>query len=166
MEGKKEEELRDQLIMTQHRLIKTHKELRFFEMGKSEIIMLDVILKKEQIEKNMRGVYVSEIARGLNVSVPAVSKMLRSLEEKEYIERKVNPKDRRSTIVSVTLKGKEAHKRVFREMDIFLERVIERFGEANVKELVHLLKRYTEIIGEESKRMKDRIKEGFHETDI
>ena len=50
----------------------------------------------------------SDIAKRLGITAPAVSKMLRSMEEKGYVERRVDEKDRRNTRVSITPDGKEA----------------------------------------------------------
>lgn len=163
MEDKREQGLQEQLIMAQHRFIKAHKSLCFMEMGKSEFIMLDMI---QRWAKDSEGIYVSEIARELRVSTPAVSKMLKGLEEKEYIERKTDQKDRRNTIVLLTEEGEKVRKRVLNEMEAFLQQVIERMGEENTKELVRLLELYTEVIREESMRLKKKMQEERNEADI
>lgn len=163
MEDKREQGLQEQLIMAQHRFIKAHKSLCFMEMGKSEFIMLDMI---QRWAKDSEGIYVSEIARELRVSTPAVSKMLQGLEEKEYIERKTDQKDRRNTIVLLTEEGEKVRKRVLNEMEAFLQQVIERMGEENTKELVRLLELYTEVIREESMRLKKKMQEERNEADI
>lgn len=168
MEDRREQRLQEQLMLAQHRFIKAHKSLCFLEMGKSEFIMLDMILKgtKEPEDEDSEGIYVSEIARNLKISTPAVSKMLKGLEEKKYIERKTDQKDRRNTIVLVTERGKKARKRVFDEMDVFLKQTIEQLGEENTRELVRLLERYTEIVREESMKLKKKMQEERNEADI
>ena len=59
--------------------------------------------------------------------------MLRSMEEKGYVERRVDEKDRRNTRVSITPDGKEAEQQVRRQMQEFITGVIERLGEERTK---------------------------------
>lgn len=155
MEEKKgRKELHEQLIIAQHRFMKLHKCLCFPEMGKSEFFMLDMIVNVSKDSKEAKGAYVSEIARKLKISTPAVSKMLRGLEEKQFIVRRTDEKDRRNTIVSITPRGEEARQKVFEQMDNFAKETVARMGEENVRELVRLLEEYTEIMREESLKMK------------
>lgn len=51
---------------------------------------------------------VAQCAAALNVSAPAVSRTLRNLEQKGYVQRITDPDDRRSVRVSVTDSGAEA----------------------------------------------------------
>ena len=55
-------------------------------------------------------VKVSDIARYLELSAPAVSRTMKALEEKEYIERQTDKQDRRNTFVKLTTKGEEQQK--------------------------------------------------------
>ncbi len=100
----------------------------------------------------------SDIAKRLRITAPAVSKMLRSMEEKGYVERRVDEKDRRNTRVSITPDGKEAEQQVRAgRCEEFITGVIERLGEERTKELIHLMNRYTEIMrGRESEQKKEK----------
>lgn len=83
--------------------------------------------------------------------------MLRSMEEKGYVERRVDEKDRRNTRVSITPDGKEAEQQVRRQMQEFITGVIERLGEERTKELIHLMNRYTgDHAGRESEQKKKK----------
>lgn len=167
MEEKKEQkELHKQLIVAQHKFMKLHKCLCFPEMGKSEFFMLDMIVNVSRSSQEAKGAYVSEIARKLKISTPAVSKMLKGLEEKQFIVRRTDERDRRNTIVSITQRGEEARQKVFAQMDNFAKDTVERMGEENVRELVRLLEEYTEIVREESLKMKVRMQEERNETDF
>lgn len=164
MEEKKE--LHKQLIVAQHKFMKLHKCLCFPEMGKSEFFMLDMIVSVSQDAEEAKGAYVSEIARKLKISTPAVSKMLKGLEEKQFIIRRTDERDRRNTIVSITPEGEAARQKVFEQMDNFAKNTVDRMGEENVKELVRLLEDYTEIVREESVKMKIRMQEERNEADF
>lgn len=108
----------------------------------------------------------SDIAKRLGITAPAVSKMLRSMEEKGYVERRVDEKDRRNTRVSITPDGKEAEQQVRRQMQEFITGVIERLGEERTKELIHLMNRYTEIMQEENQNRKRKKQEEKHEANL
>lgn len=166
MERKEEHSIEEQMIIAQHRFMKAHKRLAFSYLGKSEFMMLTLILEETENSGDKGGVYVSNIAKKLKITTPAVSKMLKGLEERHYIERKTDTKDRRNTIVSLTEEGKRARKTVFEEMNVFTKRSIERLGENEAKELIRLLELYTEIVREESLEWKEKIKEEHNETDI
>jgi DNA-binding MarR family transcriptional regulator len=49
---------------------------------------------------------MSDLARHLGVSVPTVSKSIDVLEERQWVERWVDPSDRRQTIVRLTPEGR------------------------------------------------------------
>ena len=51
------------------------------------------------------GARQKDIAEALGIGAPALSEQLDRLEADRYIERKVNPADRRSTLISLTEKG-------------------------------------------------------------
>lgn len=57
-------------------------------------------------QKIRGGVHVSGIQSGEDMSKPAVSQLLGSLERKGYIERNVDREDRRKVTVALTEKGK------------------------------------------------------------
>ena len=126
--------------------------------------MLEIIERENGNRE--QGVLASDIAKRLGITAPAVSKMLRSMEEKGYVERRVDEKDRRNTRVSITPDGKEAEQQVRRQMQEFITGVIERLGEERTKELIHLMNRYTEIMQEENQNRKRKKQEEKHEANL
>lgn len=54
-----------------------------------------------------KGISVSQIAAELEVTPPAVSRTLKSLDERGLIERRVNALNRRSTMVKLTDRGRK-----------------------------------------------------------
>lgn len=157
-------DLQEQLITAQHRSMKMHRDLCFTSLRKSEFVMLEIIERENGNRE--QGVLASDIAKRLRITAPAVSKMLRSMEEKGYVERRVDEKDRRNTRVSITPDGKEAEQQVRRQMQEFITGVIERLGEERTKELIHLMNRYTEIMQEENQNRKRKKQEEKHEANL
>ena len=147
-------DLQEQLITAQHRFMKMHRDLCFTGLRKSEFVMLEIIERENGNRE--QGVLASDIAKRLRITAPAVSKMLRSMEEK----------DRRNTRVSITPDGKEAEQQVRRQMQEFITGVIERLGEERTKELIHLMNRYTEIMQEENQNRKRKKQEEKHEANL
>lgn len=157
-------DLQKQLITAQHRFMKMHRDFCFTGLRKSEFVMLEIIERENGNRE--QGVLASDIAKRLRITAPAVSKMLRSMEEKGYVERRVDEKDRRNTRVSITPDGKEAEQQVRRQMQEFITGVIERLGEERTKELIHLMNRYTEIMQEENQNRKRKKQEEKHEANL
>lgn len=157
-------DLQEQLITAQHRFMKMHRDHCFTGLRKSEFVMLEIIERENGNRE--QGVLASDIAKRLRITAPAVSKMLRSMEEKGYVERRVDEKDRRNTRVSITPDGKEAEQQVRRQMQEFITGVIERLGEERTKELIHLMNRYTEIMQEENQNRKRKKQEEKHEANL
>jgi Transcriptional regulators len=95
------------------------------------------------------GVTVTNIARKLNATMGATSKMLRSVEEKGYIERKLDDRDRRVVYIALTEKGEEMIAGAKRQMDDRVDRIIEKVGEEDTAEFLRILRKVTAILQEE-----------------
>lgn len=84
-------------------------------------------------------VTVSEVARYMRVAAPAVSRTLRTLEEKAYVERMVCEGDRRNVYVKVTDAGKDILNECNRILSELLESVTEKMGEEDMNRLIGYL---------------------------
>ena len=100
-------------------------------------------------------VCVSDLARQLSCSPPAVSRTLRRLEEHGLLKRRCDPADRRTTYVELTPEGQQQLLDYRGEMEALAVRVSRRMGEENLRVLTAQLDRLTDIILEE--REKERI---------
>ena len=90
----------------------------------NEFIALCILSEEQKKQKEEQGIYVSMLASGMQSSTPAVSRLLRAMEEKGLIERKVDRKDRRNTFVSITEEGQVALKEKLAWMgDVFMNSV-------------------------------------------
>ena len=96
-------------------------------------------------------VKVSDIARYLELSAPAVSRTMKSLEEKEYIERHTDKQDRRNTFVMLTTKGEEQQKTWMKSFEEFSEAIFARLGDEKSNKLLEDLETFVKASKEEMK---------------
>ncbi len=84
------------------------------------------------------GITVSRIASIMDITPPAVSRTLRSLDEKGYIERRINVLNRRSTIVTITESGMKILSSAQDNMLGMMSFISERMGNEQVTEFNRL----------------------------
>ncbi len=111
----------------------------------SEFVLMHVIAENN----SPGGISVSQIAAALEVSPPAVSRTLKSLESRGLTEQHVNVLNRRSSAVKLTDKGKDflytAHENLIGMMDhIRVKMGRERVNEFNTlfEEILNLMFEY------------------------
>lgn len=102
---------------------------------------------EKQVETN--GVKVGEISKLIHSTKPATSKMLKALEEKGYVERITDSKDRRVVFIRLTQAGETVIKDTIKMMDDFTLRTVHRMGEEDAKELIRLMKIFYQAMYEE-----------------
>ena len=103
-------------------------------------------------------VKVSDIARYLELSAPAVSRTMKSLEEKEYIERHTDKQDRRNTFVKLTTKGEEQQKAWMKVFEEFSEAIFARLGDEKSNKLLEDLEAFVKASKEEMKAREEAKK--------
>ena len=144
----------DDFIRTAHRYGKLNKNVEVGELSNGEFMMLQMIhFNSEEINGNP-GIGVSDLAKKLHVSVPAVSRMLRSLDEKELIARDILKDDRRNTYVYLTEEGKKARDEAQKVADDYFDCVVSRLGEEKMETLLEIWGELVEILEDEKKNRK------------
>lgn len=93
-------------------------------------------------------VYAADIQNGLHVTRPAISQMLNSLEDRGYICREIDERDRRRLIITLTSRGESILKAMKEHADQVIAETISRFGEENTVRLISLLNRFADISDE------------------
>lgn len=93
-------------------------------------------------------VYATDIQNGLHVTRPAISQMLNSLEDKGYVCREIDERDRRRLIITLTPKGENILKAMKEHADRAIARIISRFGKEDTTRLISLLNRFADISDE------------------
>lgn len=106
----------------------------------SEFFLLNIIMDRNN------DITVSEIAAELDVTPPAVSRSLKSLENRGLIKRETNLVNRRNTMVRLTETGQKFLEMSRRQMDVVMQYVEEKMGEERKNQLCLLLEEMTEII--------------------
>jgi len=100
------------------------------------------------------GACVWELAEEMRVRPPAVSRMLRGLEQWGLIRREVDSADRRNIRVTLTPVGEGALRAMKADMDRFTGAVAARMGPEEMARLVELLGRLCHAVEEELGEMK------------
>jgi DNA-binding MarR family transcriptional regulator len=95
------------------------------------------------------GIYVNDLAEQLEVSKSMVSKMLQNLEQRDLIERAVDPHNRRNTFVFLTQKGRAFDDLQRRRADAFVYQVSDRLGEERFLEIMDGIRALTGAMLEE-----------------
>ena len=85
-----------------------HQHLRHMDWSKitpgvtqPEYLILTALSVHRQTQPDSQGLYVSSLAEELSVSVSMISKLLKSMEEKDWILRTIDKHSRRNTFVSI-----------------------------------------------------------------
>lgn len=88
---------------------------------------------------------VPEIQEKLQITKPAISYILNTLEKKRHITREIDPKDRRKISITATPEGIAAAAQSSQKCDEMWDTLIDRFGETDMRQLVALLTRLTDL---------------------
>lgn len=125
-----------------------------------EFMMLGAIhnCMEEKLENHIEdpGVKVSELSELVHSTKPATSKMLNALEEKGYIERISDKRDRRVVYIRLSAAGEKKIKEAFSRMHDFAEHTISRMGEEDAKDLIRILNKFYDAAYEEIMEWKEK----------
>lgn len=80
---------------------------------------------------------VAQTANSMGVSMPAVSRLLRTLEADGLIERRTDTNDRRSVLILLTEKGKELMKNNLLQLGHIVDRVTSCFSDEELSIFIH-----------------------------
>lgn len=109
-------------------------------------------------EKGKEELTVSELTAKLKAKGPAVSRTLKTLEDKGYIERDVNKADRRNTYVKLTISGKQKVEECEQIMSSFAHAVISKIDRGDMEQMIECLNELYEASREEIADRKMRQK--------
>lgn len=125
-----------------------------YSLHPGEIMMLSTINKlidnnrRNQANDNLDnlGVKVGELSKNVFTTKSATSKMLKSVEDKGYIERVVDSKDRRVVYVRLTTAGESIIKETLESMGAFMDSTIQKLGEEDSQDLIRLMRKFKEAM--------------------
>ena len=122
--------------------------------GNGEFAALELISCHSRQQGTLYGVYVSELLKVMDVSAPALSRLLRSMEQKGLCVREIDPDDRRSTCVNLTPAGQLARDRGHTLMLGFASRVVKGMGEEEFRQMIALWNRFGDVMESEISALK------------
>ena len=123
------------------------KNVRHPEKGKDHMRMHDMmVLVGVRKIGNGEAVKMSALSHYFKISAPAVSQIMRKLEDLGYIERIIKDEDRRSVYVKVSEKAIQEIKKIQSNMDKTMNELIEYLGEKDTDELIYLLDKVLDFI--------------------
>lgn len=123
-------------------------------MPQSELVTLKTIL-----ESPMEGPSVSEVAKILDVSSPAISRTIKRLREKNYVHCVVDGSDRRITYLYVTEEGERAVRQNIYRLSRFLNRALSRLEPGEIEAYHAIFEKIYHGMEEELQRMENHEKE-------
>lgn len=119
----------------------------------AEFMMLNAIKQKiiciNEKNSDEPGVKVSDLSEELHSTMPATSKMLKNLEDKGYILRITDTKDRRVVYINLTESGTLIIKDAFVKLHDISKKAIMRLGESDANELIRILNKLYEAMNTE-----------------
>ena len=115
------------------------------EMQMNEMVILQSIAGTCCKECPCMNLDVPKMQKKLNISKPAISYILNTLEKKKYITREIDAKDRRKVSISATPEGKAAAEQSKKKFDELWDEILTRFGEDNMRELLRLMRDLDEL---------------------
>lgn len=110
-------------------------------LSQHEYLVLSFVNQEHTAHPELPGIYVSALADGLMISVSMASKLLKTLEEKNWILRTVDKNSRRNTFVSLTEEGEAILAKVDRSMQAVNSAVEEKMGQESLQQLIDNISR-------------------------
>lgn len=92
---------------------------------------------------NLEQVGLAEIGKHIVVSKSAITQNINRLEDRRLIERVMLKSNRRATYVKFTDYGKDVFREEKKNIELFMNMVVERMGKENSETFVNLLKEFS-----------------------
>ena len=124
----------------------------------AEYMLITTFIRYEE-ENNGRHITINELANELDVSVPAVSKMLKNLESRNLVERQQDKLCRRNTFVRITDEGKDMFDKNNKKMHLLTRKILDNFTEEEIELVNSIHDKVADVIEEELNNQQFTIKE-------
>ncbi len=104
-------------------------------------------------------IQVSQLVENSGLSPQAVSKLLKNIEEKNYIVRFTNKDDRRITQIKLTEEGIRVYKATSKQVEEVMNKVFSEFTEEEIKSFAFLTEKFFNLYADtvDSLKRKDDI---------
>ncbi len=134
-------------------------------LNKGEFVLMNGIYHVQKKIGSEHGVKMSDLAEYTHALPPAVSRSIKALEQKGYVRRFVDQKDRRNTLVEITKSGREVLQESNAIMDEYIRRVFEKTDKEEMARLVRYIYQQYELAKEELEKIREsqkKEKKGHH----
>lgn len=105
---------------------------------------------------------ISDIVKHMQVPPPAVSRTMKTLEERDLIHRSVNKMDRRNTMVELTESGDQVLREAERKILEFQGRIFAKAGQEEIDQVIRILNHIYDIARSELELYKEELKNKQH----
>lgn len=131
--------LAEEYFLTLHGLSPHHSHRQMNESLHGEMFAL------HYLDTTGKDVLPSELTKKMHVSSARTAATLKSLEEKGWITRRLDDRDKRKVLVSLTEEGKEEAKKNHEHMIEKISQMLEALGEEDARHLVRIMGRLKEM---------------------
>lgn len=113
--------------------------------NQSELVLVHCALNYAA-EHNGENVTVAQAAKRLGVPMPSVSRTLKALSQKGFIERYSDRDDRRAVRIKVTETGESELKKYLKCIFSIFDKAMRGFSDEEIKMMIELYGRFTEAV--------------------
>ena len=142
-------------LTTIHSLAQLNFSAVLSQTSQAEFLVMSAINKLERLH-NSSNYRISNIADSLHVSSPAISRTIKTLENKGYVERNMDKLNTRNTLVRLTENGTAVFENECNQIYCFMNNVVNQMGEEKLNELFLLS---NELLENVEKEIKSREKD-------
>lgn len=111
-----------------------------------EFVLLERIHSHSRQYGDIFGAHASDLVRELAISPPAISRMLRTLEQKGMLVRESDRNDRRNICVCLTEPGRRTQENGHKMLMSFARDTVDHMGEDQMMELIRLWNRLADVL--------------------
>jgi len=124
-----------------------------------ELFAIQQIYEATNTDQEQKGIYVSALAKKMDIVLPSASRTLNSLEKRGLISRKIDPDNRRNICVMLTEKGYFVRKKCLEKVNLMVGRVVEGMGMEDMDQLITLWNRFIDQMERAVSDMTEEIDE-------
>lgn len=122
------------------------------ELARKEFMTLHML--RELCAEEERGVSLGALADEMEVSPPAVSRIIQILVVRGYVDRKPDPDSRRSVILRLTEDGLRKEREIYSNMQEHMQRMFDQLGEDKAEEFYRMAQQLVELAEQDTKSAK------------
>lgn len=148
--------LQREYLRTSHRFHRVHMSFINAGLHRGEFFVLETLYRHQRQNPDVVGMYASKLASAMGMLPPGVSRLLRALETKGYIERIVDSENRRNTYIRLTDIGETVRNQTHGRLHAHMERVLSSVGTENMEAFLVLWNQMLDAMENELKTTDER----------